>query len=214
MGREPTADLALLHPPQELLNFFHVCPSHHFIDSREKLKTTYASRVSFLTKSWATPITLPIKYRDLPHSAQLAFTILDVTLPDGSTHASPLPPSNDSPPSNDHKTTDSFMLSNSAVVGGTTLALFGKKRTLRKGKQRCFVHVRRTFFFLTASQTICLSYRLLASFTSVTALPMEMFRRQLPVKLRLFLSLILIHWKSMRRVTSWVDSKKLVVYGI
>jgi len=32
------------------------------------------------------------------------------------------------------------MLSNSAVVGGTTLALFGKKRTLRKGKQRCFVH--------------------------------------------------------------------------
>jgi len=32
------------------------------------------------------------------------------------------------------------MLYNSAVVGGTTLALFGKKRTLRKGKQRCFVH--------------------------------------------------------------------------
>ncbi|KNZ44200.1 hypothetical protein VP01_941g20 [Puccinia sorghi] len=101
----------------------------------------YTPHKNFSTSfTWATPITLPIKYRDLPHSAQLAFTILDVTLPDGSTHASPLPPSNDSPPSNDHKTTDSFMLSNSAVVGGTTLALFGKKRTLRKGKQRCFVH--------------------------------------------------------------------------
>lgn len=36
--------------------------------------------------------------------------------------------------------TDSFLLRNSEIVGGTTLSLFGKKRTLRKGKQRCLLH--------------------------------------------------------------------------
>ncbi|KAI9629453.1 hypothetical protein KEM48_012922 [Puccinia striiformis f. sp. tritici PST-130] len=89
--------------------------------------------------TWATPVTLPIKYRDLPHSAQLAFTILDVNLPEGP-NRTPLASVEDSPTLNDHTTTDSFLLSNSTVVGGTTLALFGKKRTLRKGKQRCFIH--------------------------------------------------------------------------
>lgn len=93
--------------------------------------------------TWATPITLPIKYRDLPSSAQLTFTVLDVNLPRGpnrtvSTQSSQAQASNiPNPP-----VTDNFLLLNSTVVGGSTLALFGKKRTLRKGKQRCFIHVR------------------------------------------------------------------------
>ncbi|OAV94835.1 hypothetical protein PTTG_00753 [Puccinia triticina 1-1 BBBD Race 1] len=90
--------------------------------------------------TWATPITLPIKYRDLPHSAQLAFTILDVNLPDCLNRTSHTSSIDDSPTSIAQTTTDDFLLSSSTVVGGTTLALFGKKRTLRKGKQRCFVH--------------------------------------------------------------------------
>lgn len=91
--------------------------------------------------TWATPITLPIKYRDLPSSAQLTFTVLDVNLPRGpnrtvSTQSSQAQASNiPNPP-----VTDNFLLLNSTVVGGSTLALFGKKRTLRKGKQRCFIH--------------------------------------------------------------------------
>ncbi|EFP90774.2 Phosphatidylinositol (PI) 3-kinase [Puccinia graminis f. sp. tritici] len=102
----------------------------------------YTPHKNFSTSfTWATPITLPIKYRDLPHSAQLAFTILDVNLPDGLTHTShPLSTTDDTTASIDQTTTDNFLLSNSTVVGGTTLALFGKKRTLRKGKQRCFIH--------------------------------------------------------------------------
>ncbi|PLW41324.1 hypothetical protein PCANC_17341 [Puccinia coronata f. sp. avenae] len=101
----------------------------------------YTPHKNFSTSfTWATPITLPIKYRDLPHSSQLAFTILDVTLPDAATRTCPNPTSAESSPSPDHTITDSFLLSHSTVVGGTTLALFGKKRTLRKGKQRCFIH--------------------------------------------------------------------------
>ncbi|MBW0485342.1 hypothetical protein O181_025057 [Austropuccinia psidii MF-1] len=83
---------------------------------------------------WSTPITFPIKYKDLPHSSQLAFTIFDVAAP-SSQHSSQ---------SADLTVTDSFLLPNSHVIGGTTLALFGKKRTLRKGKQRCFIHPGKT----------------------------------------------------------------------
>jgi hypothetical protein len=124
---------------------------------------TEAIDVCFMYKRWATPITLPIKYRDLPHSSQLAFTILDVTLPDAATRTCPNPTSAESPPSPDHTITDSFLLSHSTVVGGTTLALFGKKRTLRKGKQRCFIHVRQAlpwqlfsvfFFFFLMSPSL------------------------------------------------------------
>ncbi|EGG12227.1 uncharacterized protein MELLADRAFT_33067, partial [Melampsora larici-populina 98AG31] len=79
---------------------------------------------------WSSPITLPIKYRDLPHSAQLTFNVFDVV--------------NYSTISNTeldlNSRTDSFLLRNSEIVGGTTLSLFGKKRTLRKGKQRCLLH--------------------------------------------------------------------------
>ncbi|KAH9815597.1 kinase-like domain-containing protein [Melampsora americana] len=42
--------------------------------------------------------------------------------------------------SDSNSRTDSFLLRNSEIVGGTTLGLFGKKRTLRKGKQRCLLH--------------------------------------------------------------------------
>ncbi|CAD6575378.1 MAG: Phosphatidylinositol (PI) 3-kinase, partial [Cyphobasidiales sp. Tagirdzhanova-0007] len=59
---------------------------------------------------WNEIITLPIRYKDLPLSSQLIFTLYDFKGPPASTSASP--------------------------VGGTTLRLFGKTCTLKKGKQR------------------------------------------------------------------------------
>lgn len=83
-------------------------------------KDRYMSVSSYLAKksisltipiiSWNEIITLPIRYRDLPLSSQLVFTIYDYGGLPAATAAVP--------------------------VGGTTLRLFGKKCTLKKGKQR------------------------------------------------------------------------------
>lgn len=64
--------------------------------------------------TWNELITLPIKYKDLPLDAQMTFTIYDIQ--EAPAPCAPIP------------------------VGGTTLRLFGKKCTLRKGKQRMLVH--------------------------------------------------------------------------
>lgn len=63
--------------------------------------------------SWNEVIKLPIRYKDLPLSSQLVFTVYDYAGPPAATSAEP--------------------------VGGTTLRLFGKKHTLKKGKQRCLL---------------------------------------------------------------------------
>lgn len=55
-------------------------------------------------------ITLPIKYRDLPLSSQLTVTVYDIAGPRQRT-----------------------------IIGGSTIRLFGKKSTLKKGKQRLFL---------------------------------------------------------------------------
>ena len=65
------------------------------------------------TNSWNEVIKLPIRYKDLPLSSQLIFTVYDYAGPPAATSAEP--------------------------VGGTTLRLFGKKCTLKKGKQRCLL---------------------------------------------------------------------------
>ncbi|KAI5477975.1 phosphoinositide 3-kinase [Pseudohyphozyma bogoriensis] len=59
---------------------------------------------------WDENFVLPIKYRDLPLGAQLAITVYDIAGP-----------------------------RKVAVVGGSTLRLFGKKATLKKGKQRLYL---------------------------------------------------------------------------
>ena len=69
--------------------------------------------LSTFLSSWNEVITLPYRYKDLPLSAQLAFTIYDYGGPPAATSAVP--------------------------VGGTTIRLFGKKSTLKKGKQRMFL---------------------------------------------------------------------------
>jgi hypothetical protein len=60
--------------------------------------------------SWNQVFTLPIKYQDLPLSSQITFTVYDAGGP-----------------------------SSAAVVGGSTLRLFGKNSTLKKGKQRLYL---------------------------------------------------------------------------
>jgi phosphatidylinositol 3-kinase len=65
------------------------------------------------TYTWNEALTLPIKYRELPLNAQLTFTVYDSRGPPAATSAVP--------------------------VGGTTLKLFGKKCTLKKGRQRLYL---------------------------------------------------------------------------
>jgi phosphatidylinositol 3-kinase len=65
------------------------------------------------TYTWNEAFALPIKYRELPLNAQLTFTVYDSRGPPAAT--SPVP------------------------VGGTTLKLFGKKCTLKRGKQRLYL---------------------------------------------------------------------------
>ncbi|KAI8457536.1 kinase-like domain-containing protein [Phakopsora pachyrhizi] len=100
-------------------------------DNRPLTLPLYTPHKQFTSSlTWSTPITLPIKYRDLPHSSQLTFNIFNVT--DYS--------STSSTGSGSGTITDDFLLDRSLVVGGTTISLFGKKRTLRTGKQRCLIH--------------------------------------------------------------------------
>lgn len=75
-----------------------------------KPKVGATGQEATLTFAWNQAITLPIKYRDLPLNAQLAFTVFDTRGPPAATSAVP--------------------------VGGATLKLFGKKATIKRGKQR------------------------------------------------------------------------------
>lgn len=74
------------------------------------IQSPHKSFKSTTNYHWNQPLTLPIKYRDLPRDAQLAFTIYDIASP-----------------------------RSVSIIGGSTLRLFGKKATLKKGKQRLFV---------------------------------------------------------------------------
>lgn len=60
--------------------------------------------------TWNEHIALPIKYRDLPLDSQLALTVYDIQGPN-----------------------------QRSVIGGSTMRLFGKKHTLKKGKQRLYL---------------------------------------------------------------------------
>ncbi|KAM0791817.1 hypothetical protein ACM66B_004077 [Microbotryomycetes sp. NB124-2] len=60
--------------------------------------------------TWNETLTLPVKVRDLAQDAQLALTVVDILAP-----------------------------GQQQVVGGSTVRLFGKKHTLRKGKQRLYL---------------------------------------------------------------------------
>jgi hypothetical protein len=82
-------------------------------DNKPLLPSVRTAHKSFKSKSnyaWNESFTLPIKYRDLPLSSQLAITVYDIAGPQSV-----------------------------AVVGGATMRLFGKKDTLKKGKQRLFL---------------------------------------------------------------------------
>lgn len=61
--------------------------------------------------TWNEIITLPIKYRDLSRDSRLVVTVYDIQGP-----------------------------RKLQIVGGSSLGLFGKKSTLKKGKQRLFIH--------------------------------------------------------------------------
>ena len=65
------------------------------------------------TYTWNESLVLPVKYKDLSLNAQIAFTVYDTRGPPAATSAVP--------------------------VGGSTLKLFGKKGTLKKGKQRLYL---------------------------------------------------------------------------
>lgn len=73
-------------------------------------QTAHKSFKSKANYTWNESITLPIKYRDLPLSSQLAVTVWDIKGP-----------------------------RERVIVGGATMRLFGKKCTLKKGKQRLFL---------------------------------------------------------------------------
>ncbi|KAJ9091439.1 hypothetical protein QFC20_007629 [Naganishia adeliensis] len=62
---------------------------------------------------WNSTIQLPILYASLPQDAQLAITLWDIEAP-----------------------------GKAAPVGGSTLELFNKKGTLKRGQQRCYLHPR------------------------------------------------------------------------
>lgn len=69
-----------------------------------------ANQDAITSFAWNQAITLPIKYKDLPLNAQITFTVYDTKGPPAATSAVP--------------------------VGGATLKLFGKKATVKRGKQR------------------------------------------------------------------------------
>lgn len=82
-------------------------------DNKLLVPQLHSAHKAFKSKSnitWDQSLTFPIHYRDLPLSAQLAVTVYDIAGP-----------------------------RRVAIVGGATLRLFGKKATLKKGKQRLFL---------------------------------------------------------------------------
>jgi phosphatidylinositol 3-kinase len=74
------------------------------------IQSAHKSFKSSTNYQWNQQIQLPIKYRDLPRDAQLTFTVYDIASP-----------------------------RSVSIIGGSTLRLFGKKATLKKGKQRLFL---------------------------------------------------------------------------
>jgi phosphatidylinositol 3-kinase len=74
------------------------------------IQSSHKSFKSKSTYAWNESIVFPINYSDLPLSAVLVITVYDIAGP-----------------------------RQTSVVGGTTLRLFGKQGTLRKGKQRCYL---------------------------------------------------------------------------
>lgn len=116
--QRPLADL-LDHPHLKHHGFQQALPSDLFVrielwaDNKPLIPAVQTAHKAFKSREqvdWNEHITLPIKYRDLPQNAQLVVTVYDIAGP-----------------------------GELAVVGGSTLRLFGSKCTLRKGKQRLFL---------------------------------------------------------------------------
>ncbi|GAA5868362.1 hypothetical protein JCM1840_005656 [Sporobolomyces johnsonii] len=119
LPQRPLADL-LDHPELKHHGHQQQLPSDLYVDVQlwadnhlltPPVQTAHRSFKSKHQIQWNEPFHLPIKYRDLPLSAQLAVTVYDIAGPGG----------------------------DKAIVGGSTLRLFGTKCTLKKGKQRLFL---------------------------------------------------------------------------
>lgn len=120
-GTLPQSTLSRLldEPPLKHAGANQLLPSDLYItvtlwsDNKQLVPSFQSSHKQFKRRdnyTWNEHLTLPIKYRDLPLDSQLCFTVYDI--------AGPRQP---------------------AVVGGTTMRLFGKKHTLKKGKQRLYL---------------------------------------------------------------------------
>lgn len=120
-GTIPTASLSSLldHPHLKHAGAQQSIPSDLYVtvslyaDNKVLCLPIRSSHKVFRSKAnyvWNETIQFPIKYRDLPLSTQLVVNVHDI--------AGPLEP---------------------VVLGGSTLRLFGKKSTLKKGKQRLFL---------------------------------------------------------------------------
>ncbi|EGU11319.1 Atypical/PIKK/PI3K protein kinase [Rhodotorula toruloides ATCC 204091] len=116
--QRPLTDL-LDHPELKHHGFQQQLPSDLFVrvelwaDNKPLIPPVQTAHKAFKSRTqidWNEHITLPIKYRDLPLGSQLAVTVYDIAGP-----------------------------GELAVVGGSTLRLFGNKCTLKKGKQRLFL---------------------------------------------------------------------------
>ena len=118
LPQRPLTDL-LDHPHLKHHGFQQALPSDLYVkielwaDNKPLIPSVQTAHKAFKSREqvdWNEHITLPIKYRDLPLNAQLVATVYDIAGP-----------------------------GQLAVVGGSTLRLFGGKCTLRKGKQRLYL---------------------------------------------------------------------------
>lgn len=118
LPQRPLTDL-LDHPHLKHHGFQQALPSDLYVkielwaDNKPLIPSVQTAHKAFKSREqvdWNEHITLPIKYRDLPLNAQLVVTVYDIAGP-----------------------------GQLAVVGGSTLRLFGGKCTLRKGKQRLYL---------------------------------------------------------------------------
>ncbi|GAA5908761.1 hypothetical protein JCM6882_008200 [Rhodosporidiobolus microsporus] len=118
LPQRPLPDL-LNHPELKHHGFQQAVPSDLFVriqlwaDNKPLIPPLQTAHKAFKSKTqitWNETIVLPMKYRDLPLGAQLAFTVFDIAGP-----------------------------RELAVVGGATLRLFGSQATLKKGKQRMYL---------------------------------------------------------------------------
>ncbi|GAA5901956.1 hypothetical protein JCM8208_006648 [Rhodotorula glutinis] len=118
LPQRPLADL-LDEPSLKHHGFQQATPSDLFVrlelwaDNNRLVPPVRTAHKHFKSREqvdWNEHVTVPVKYRDLPSSAQLAVTVFDIAGP-----------------------------RQLAVVGGSTLRLFGNKATLKKGKQRLYL---------------------------------------------------------------------------